>query len=149
MSKVTKETEEQLIADMKAWQKVENAAIASTGAILEQTDNPVVRLVMEVIQRDCLTHHRTQQLIIDSTTGTITLTPEELGTIWKLIEKHIELEKKTIELGQKAMNTIQDSHMVVQKYLLEYLLEDEAKHSNLLYRLDAIKQKMGSYGPGG
>ena len=40
----TKELQEKIVANMRKWQKVENAAVATTGKIIEDTDNPVVRM---------------------------------------------------------------------------------------------------------
>ena len=148
MGTITKQVTDELIDDMQEWQKVENAGIASTARIMEKTRNPVVRLVMEIIQRDSMTHHDVQQLIINSlTTDAIHLTPEELAEVWKMIEEHVKLEKKTIEIGQRVIGRIEGSYLTVQQYLLEYLLEDEAKHTNLLNRMDEIKRHMYPYGP--
>ena len=91
----TKEAQELIVANMKKWQKIENASVSSTGRIIEKTENPIVRLVMEIIQRDSQMHYRVQELIADSlTTKAISLTPDEVGEVWDRIEKHIELEKK-------------------------------------------------------
>lgn len=143
----TKEIQEQVSANMRNWQKVENASVASTGKVIEKTENPIVRIVMEIIQRDSKMHYRVQDLIADSlTTGTISLTPDELGEVWDLIEHHIELEKKTVELAQEALAAIKGKKMVVQEYLLHYLLEDETKHNNILKQLETIKGGMYPYG---
>ena len=64
----TKETQEQLISNMRAWQKVENASVASTGKVIENTDNAMVRIIMEIIQRDSQMHYRVQEMIADSLT---------------------------------------------------------------------------------
>ncbi len=147
MARITRELQEQLVSDMKEWQGIENASISSTGRMLEKSDNQIVRMVMEIIQHDSITHHHVQQIIIDSLTEkAISLSPEELAEIWEMVEHHVELEKKTIELARRALDSIHDSYMVVQQYLLEYLLEDEQKHSNMLYRMDEIKKNMYPYG---
>jgi len=94
----TKETQEKIIDNMRRWQKIENASVASTGDVINKTDNPVIRLVMEIIQRDSQMHYRIQDIIADSLeSGTISLSPDELGDVWDMIEKHIKLEEKTIE----------------------------------------------------
>jgi hypothetical protein len=36
--------------------------------------------------------------------------------------------------------------MLCQSYLIEYLLEDETKHNNLLGRLESIQKGMYPYG---
>lgn len=142
-----KESQEQIVANMKKWQKIENASIVSTGKIMEKVDNPVVRLVMEVIQRDSQMHYRVQQLIEDSLTKTaLSLQPDELATVWSMIEDHQELERQTVELATKSLEAIGGSKgMLVQHYLLKYLLTDEHKHEEMLSNLEKIKGGMYPY----
>ena len=143
----TKELQAELIETMKRWQKVEDASLASTGRVIEKTDNSIVRIVMEIIQRDSAMHHRIQQMIIDSLEkDTITLNPDELLAVWDMVENHIDLEKKTIELAEEARKALQGKKMVVQEYLLEYLSIDEQKHNEILARLETIKKGMYPYG---
>jgi hypothetical protein len=143
----TKELQKQIISDMRQMQKVENASVASTGRIIEKTKNPIVRLVMEIIQRDSNMHYQVQDFIADSLgEKTVSLTPEELAEIWGMVEQHIELEKKMIKAVEQLQTPLKGKHMVVQQYLLDYLLEDETKHNNLLERLSGIKTKMYPYG---
>jgi hypothetical protein len=143
----TKEIQQAIVDNMKRWQKIENASVASTGKIIDKTDNPVVRLIMEVIQRDSQFHYRVQEMIVDSLeTKTITLSPDDLGEVWEMIEKHIELEKKTVELAEEALKNLKGKKMVVQEYLINYLLEDEKKHNLVLDHLGIIKKGMYPYG---
>ena len=143
----TKEIEEQIVDNMRRWQKIENSAVASTGMVIDKTENPIVRIVMEIIQRDSQMHYRVQELIAESlTTKTLTLTPEELADIWEMVEKHIEIERQTVELADEALGAIRGKKMVVQEYLLEYLLEDENKHNHILDSLATIKKGMYPYG---
>ena len=77
-----KEIQEQLVDNMRRWQKIENSAVASTGMVIDKTENPIVRLIMEIIQRDSQMHYRVQDLIAESlTVKSLTLTPEELGDV--------------------------------------------------------------------
>lgn len=143
----TKELQKQIISDMRQMQKVENASVASTGRIIKKTENPVVRLVMEIIQRDSKMHYQVQDFIADSLgEKAVSLTPEELAQVWDMIEQHIQLEKKMIEAVEQLRTSLKGKFMVVQQYLIEYLLEDETKHNNLLDRLSGIKTKMYPYG---
>ena len=143
----TKEVQEKIISNMKNWQKIENASVASTGNIMERTENPIVRLIMEIIQRDSQMHYRVQELIADSLeTKTIALTPEEVADVWGMIEKHIELEKKTVQYAEEALEALKGKKMVVQEYLLNYLLEDENKHNHILDALGIIKKGLYPYG---
>jgi hypothetical protein len=147
MAKVTKETQENLVAAMQTWQKIENNSVASTGRVIEKTANPIVRLVMEIIQRDSQMHYRVQEYIADSLTGkAISLSPDELADVWEMIEDHIALERRTLRMAQDAIESIKGSKgMLVQAYLLEYLLEDEQKHNVLLDKLLNIQKGMYPY----
>ncbi len=132
---------------MRSWQKVENASVASTGNVIEMTENPIVRLIMEIIQRDSQMHYRVQELIAESLESkTITLTPDELAKVWDKIEKHIEIEEKTVKLAKDTLEVLKGKKMVVQEYLLNYLLMDENKHNRILDSLGMIKKGMYPYG---
>jgi hypothetical protein len=143
----TKEIQQQIVQNMQEWKKIENASVASTGKVIEKTENPIVRLIMEIIQRDSQMHYRIQDLIIDSLEkSTISLAPEELGEVWGMIEQHIELEKKTIELAKDSLDALRGRKMVIQEYLLDYLRIDEEKHNKVLETLSTIKKGMYPYG---
>ena len=147
MAKSKKEAQEKLVSTMRSWQKIENASIASTARVIEKTENPIVRLVMEIIQRDSQIHYRVQQWIAESLESrTVSITPEEVGDVWDMVEEHIKIEKKTLELAQIALDSIKGSKgMLVQSYLLEYLVDDENKHNSLLERLENIQKGMYPY----
>lgn len=143
----TKEIQEKLVEDMQSWMKIEDAAVSSTGAIIEKTDNPVIRMVMEIIQRDSLMHRRVQEFIKDTLVKEpVVMTTDELADVWEMIEKHIEIEKKTIDTARDALEALKGKKMVVQEYLLNYLLVDEQKHDSLLETLAMIKKGMYPYG---
>jgi hypothetical protein len=143
----TKELQNQIVDNMRRWQKIENATVSATSKIIAKTDNDVVRLVMEIIQHDSMVHHRVQKMIAASLTHeTISLNPDELEKVWTMIEDHIKLEKETISLAQEALETLKGKKMVVQEYLLKYLEMDEMKHDKLLESLETIKKGMYPYG---
>lgn len=139
----TKEKLEAVVETMGRWQKLENATVAQTAKIMGETDNPLIRLTMEIIQRDSNLHYRVQQLIIDSITREqINVPVDELSRIWTSIEKHIEMERKTIELASQSLEALGGTKNVVQQYLLSYLMEDEKKHDKMLSALELIKKHM-------
>ncbi len=143
----TKEVQEKLLSNMKRWQKIEDAAVSTTGQIIAKTENPVLRLVMEIIQHDSQMHYRVQQLIADSLERTaVSLTPEEMGVVWEMVEQHLAIEKKMVSLVEESLDNLKGKKMVVQEYLLNYLLEDEKKHDNLLANFENIKKGMYPYG---
>jgi len=142
----TKEVQEKLVKNMKHWMKVENSSVASTGQVMEKTDNPIIRLVMEIIQRDSQMHYRVQGLIADSLESkTVVLSTDDLAKVWDMIDKHIKLEEKTVELAKQSLEALKGRKMLVQEYLLNYLLEDENKHNKILEHLEKIKAGMYPY----
>jgi hypothetical protein len=134
---------EELVATLTRWQQIEDTSVSQTTAIIEQTSNPLVRLIMEIIRQDSAMHKRVQQVILDGLQKeAFTLTPEELGAIWHLIEQHAELEKETIALAEKARR---NCRLFVHRALLTYLLEDEQKHDRLLAQLEDFKRSIYPY----
>jgi hypothetical protein len=93
-------------------------------------------------------HYRVQEMIADSLEHkAVALNPEELAEVWTMIEDHVKLEKSTIELAQSTLEEIGKAKgMLVQAYLLEYLLKDEEKHTEVLENLEKIKGGMYPYG---
>lgn len=139
----TKEKLEKLVDNMKRWQRIENAAVAQTSKIMEETEHPLIRLVAEIIQRDSNIHHRVQQAIIDSIEReNINVFYDDLEKIWDSVEKHILIEKKTIELARGSLAALEGTKHPVQQYLLAYLLHDEQKHDKLLSDLELVKKRM-------
>jgi hypothetical protein len=134
---------EKTVSLLQTWQEDENATISMTTAIVAKSKNPLVKLLMEIIRHDSIMHHRVQQFMIDSLTKTtVTLTPEELGEIWDLVEKHIKMERATIGLGEELTKLC---NQFVQKQLLSYLLADEEKHDKILSQLEDFKRKLHPY----
>ena len=128
------------VETLRNWQGLERHALEVTSKVIQETDNAVIREVMEIIRNDSLQHHRVQQFIIDSfTKEAVSLTPEELGKIWTAIEEHDKVEKKTIELAKQLREQL---NFPVQRVLLDYLLADEEKHDKLLEHLNEVKRGM-------
>ena len=93
----------ELVNALRQWQAIERQAVDTCAEIMEKTDNPLIRQIMEIIRNDSVQHHRVQQFIIDSLTKeAVTLTPEELAEVWDEITAHDEVERKTIELAKEA-----------------------------------------------
>ena len=130
----------ELVETLRQWQRIERQSISDTAEIIEESKNPFIRLIMEIIRHDSVMHHRVQQFLIDTVTvEDVSLTREEVAEIWEKIEAHDRVEKKTIELAEglkdKAWNPI-------HKQLLSYLIQDEKKHDGLLEQLNEVKAGM-------
>ena len=57
---------EELVGILKTWQGLENSAITHTTEIIAKSQNPLIRLVMEIIRHDSEMHYRVQQVLLDS-----------------------------------------------------------------------------------
>lgn len=125
---------------LRRWQRLEREAMNDTAEIMEATESPLIRMLMEIIRHDSLMHHRVQQFLIDSVTReNVTVSREDVAAIWEKIEAHDRMEKKTIELARELR---EKAFSPVHKQLLDYLLRDEEKHDTLLMQLDEIKVGM-------
>jgi len=139
----TREKQEKLVETLRAWQRIENRSVSISTTIIEKARNPVIRMVMEIIQRDSAMHHRVQQFIIDSfESQAIALTADDLAEVWTAIEAHIEAERTTAELIATARDALAGTSNVVQQLLLSYLDNDERKHDQLLEDLRLVKRGM-------
>ena len=135
---------EKLKVTLRKWQDIEDGSVEHTTAILEKTQNPLIRLIMEIIRQDSVMHKRVQQTILDSLEKeSFTLQPEELAGIWDLIEVHDEAEEEAIRMAEQARRSCP---LVVQKQLLEYLIDDERKHERLMGYLEDFKRSLYPYG---
>jgi hypothetical protein len=138
-----KEALETLKTTLRKWQGIEDGSIALTSSVLEKTKNPLIRLVMEIIQQDSVMHKKVQQAILDSLEKeAFSLQPEELADIWTMIEKHDEAEKEAIRMAEEAKK---NCPLVIQRQLLEYLIEDEKKHDRLMGNLENFKRNIYPY----
>jgi len=136
MSKAA-EREEKMIGTLRQWQGLERQAIEETAKIMEETDNLLIRQVMEIIRNDSVQHHRVQQFIIDSMTKeALVLSREDMADIFARLEEHDKLEKETIKIANELIEETRDP---VHKLLLTYLVRDEEKHDQILMSLDELK----------
>ncbi len=143
----TKEIQTKIIENMNKWQSIENTSVAHTGKIINKTDNPIIKIIMEIIQQDSKMHHRIQGLIAESLeSSTVSLSPDDLAEIWDMLEKHIQMEKDAVNMAIDSLEALKGKKMVVQEYLLDYLRIDEEKHDQILDNLATIKKGMYPYG---
>ncbi|MFW5738999.1 MAG: hypothetical protein ACOC1F_01390 [Myxococcota bacterium] len=143
----TKELQNNLVAELKNWQKAEGTAANQMEKLGKATDHPLIKLVADVIHADSIRHAKVQQMVVDSIEkGAYRLTPDELADVWDIIDEHIKTEQHMVANVRKALDSMRGRKMVVQQYLLEYLLFDEEKHDLLLEKLEGIKSGMYPYG---
>jgi len=141
----TRENQEKLIENMKRWQKLEDLAVSQTAKIMEEIDHPLIRLVAEIIQRDSNMHHRIQQMVVDTLEHeTVAINFDDLANTWDAIERHIQIEKKTVELAEESLALLPPNMNPLQQYLLGYLMVDEQKHDKMLDDLQKLKRGVAS-----
>jgi len=139
MSKA-KERVQETVDLLRTWQGLEREAIETTAQIMEQTDNLLIRQVMEIIRNDSVQHHRVQQFIIDvMTKEAVRMSPDDMAEVWTRIEEHDELERRTIELAKELKEKATDP---VVATMLEYLIIDEQKHDHILNQLGEVKRHL-------
>lgn len=127
-----------LIKVLKEWQKLEDESIRHANSTIRKTRNKLVKMTMEMIKNDSQKHRAMQQMLIDSLTRqSLTLTPEDLGSLSAGLNKHLAAEAKTLELADEAL---QNSELFVTRYILSYLIADEQKHHALLSKLNELKR---------
>ena len=143
MQQKAAESVEELKVTLREWQGLEDKTVEQTTAIAQKTQNPLIKLIMEIIRQDSVMHRRVQQVMLDGLEKeAFTLTPEELADVWDLIEKHAEMERQTIALAEKARR---NCRLFVHRHLLTYLIEDEQKHDRLLSQLEDFKRGIYPY----
>ena len=138
-----KETEE-LTKIFKEWQTLEDETIRLANDLYSKSDNSFIRVTMEMIKRDSEKHRSMLQFAIDAITKeSVHLAPQDLIPLGDVLEKHLQAEARSMGLANSAMMKNKD---VFTGYIISYLLADEAKHHEMLQRLDQVKGKVHQYG---
>ena len=129
-----------MVNALRSWQAIERKSLEQTAQMLEETTNPFVRILLEVIRHDSLMHHRVQQVLVDSLTEADTpVTHDDLAKIWGQIEAHDAAEKEVVNLGESLKK---EAWSPMHRTLLDYLTTDEKKHDSLLEQLQEFKKTL-------
>ncbi len=143
-----KEVQERLVGELKKWQKIEEESISSTGEVLAETDNPLVRAIFEIIQRDSQNHRQVQELLIKGyEVEGFKLSVEQFEELFKVVSRHVQVEKRMVAAAEEALQSIQKTNLILNQYFLKYLRADEEKHLAMLESLEEMKKHMTPYGP--
>jgi hypothetical protein len=137
MTESRKELEARILASLKEWLVHEDETIEMTNKVTAASNNASVKLIMDIIRMDSVKHKRIQQYMIDSMeTSAPAISYDEISSISGIINEHIELEQKTVDLSAGLADAIK---FPIQARLFEYLQEDEKKHVILLKMLANYK----------
>jgi len=138
-------TNDKLVQQFKEWQNLENDTRGLAEDLQKKTSNPFIQMIMEVIKRDSEKHKVMQQFVIDALTKeAVHLSPQELMPLSEVLEKHITAEAKSMALAN-ACAVVESKNYFVD-FVVEALMEDEAKHHSMLRTLDHIKGAVYQYG---
>jgi hypothetical protein len=142
---MTQHTNDKLVQHLKEWQNLENDTRSLAEDLQKKSSNPFIQMIMEVIKRDSEKHKVMQQFIIDALTKeAVHLSPEEIMPLSDMLEKHIKAEAKSMALANSC--AVEESKNYFVDFVVEALMEDEAKHHSMLRTLDHIKGAVYQYG---
>lgn len=132
------EDSEEFIKLMKKWQALEEKTISSAEEMIKKTNNSFVRMAMEMIKHDSEKHKAIQQMIIDSITKeAIHISPDELNALSDMLNAHMEAEAESLCMAEDAYKNCE---LFTTRFLLSYLIADEAKHHGLLCQFNDLKR---------
>lgn len=136
--KKSAENSEEFLSIIREWQALEEKTIQSAEELMSKTNNPIVKMTMEMIKHDSEKHKVMQQMIINNITKeAIHLSPDELAPLSDMLNKHMEAEAKSLSLADAAL---EKSELFIIRYILSYLIADETKHHNLINKLNELKR---------
>jgi hypothetical protein len=143
-----REQRQRIVSTLKDWELLEEESSASIEQVKTKCGNPLVRLVMEIIEHDARLHRRLQEFILNSLEREpLTLSPDEVGEVIELIRKHTGLKTQMIEKVEKTLETTTDKSLHIQEFLMKTLLVDERKHKEMLKGMEKVMQGLYPYWP--
>jgi hypothetical protein len=143
-SGMPKKREEKLVQLITDWKSLENDTVALAEDLQKKSDNPFVKVIMEIIKRDSEKHKVMQQFVIDALTKeAVHLSPQELIPLADVLDRHIQAEAKSMGLANAC--AIESRNYFVD-FIVSTLTDDEVKHHNMLRTLDYIKGAVYPYG---
>ncbi|MBZ0157139.1 MAG: hypothetical protein K8I29_13115 [Alphaproteobacteria bacterium] len=129
--------DKELLTLLRKWRGLEDLTIKSCTTILNKTKNPIVATLTTAIKNDSEKHKAILQLIIDGMTKKgFVLTPEDLADVASLVDKHIDLEQRSIETAEKAVELSRDT---IVKQMLKTILDDEKRHEKMAVQMNELK----------
>jgi rubrerythrin len=135
--KKAEERDKQMLELLKGWKALEEHTIKICSKISKKTKNPIIKTLIIAIKNDSAKHRSILQLINDSMTKkAFILAPDDLVGISTLLDKHIDIEHKSITTATKAIDISRDA---VVKQLLRLILEDEKKHVKLIEQMNELR----------
>jgi bacterioferritin (cytochrome b1) len=121
---------------IKKWIILEENTIDSASDLINQSKNPIVKNIIDLIKLDSEKHKHILESIRLSLDHTVTFSTDDLKVVDSFVEKHASLEKNAVETAEQA---IEMSSLPIPRFLLEQLLADEKKHDSYMEELNELK----------
>ncbi len=143
-----KEQQEQIASTMKDWKLLEKRSAESIDKVKAKCANPLICLMMDIIENDAMVHERLQELIISSLQKQqITLSLDEVGDVIELIREHTRIKGEMIRKTEAMLVHLKDKSLRIQEFLLKTIIADEKKHKEMLEGVEKIRQGLYPYWP--
>lgn len=108
--------------------------------------NPLICLVMDIIENDAVIHARIEEVIAQSLEEkAMSFSPEEIGEVIGLIRRHVDLKRQAATLAEETIDGVTDKSLGLQTFLMRGLLADEQKHRDLLEGIEKVRSHLYPY----
>jgi hypothetical protein len=144
----TREQQQRIVSTIRDWGLLEQESSEYIERVKAKCSNPLVFLVMDIIENDARLHKRLQEFIVNTLEHEpLTLSPDEVDDVIGLMRSHTRLKARMVEKVENTMEMTKDKSMGIQKFLLKTLLADEKKHQEMLEGIEKAMQGLYPYWP--
>ncbi|MEW5745324.1 MAG: hypothetical protein AB1805_07815 [Nitrospirota bacterium] len=127
----------ELLTLLRKWKGIEETTIRNCDAILRKSTNPIIGTLTGAIRSDSEKHRGILQLVIDGMTKKgFVLSPDDLAGVASLMNKHVDIEEKAIDMATEAVEMTRDP---IAKQMLKLILEDEKRHKRMAEQMNELK----------
>ena len=123
---------------IKNWIMLEENTITTASDLMGQSDNPMVKTMIDLVKLDSEKHKRILETIRLSLNSAVTFTTDDLKIVDSFIEKHAAMEKNAVSTAEQALAM---GSLPLPKLLLSHLLEDEKSHDSYMEELTKMSGK--------
>lgn len=143
-----REQRQKIVSVLKDWELLEQESSESVEQVKTKCGNPLVCLVMDIIEHDSRLHRKIQEFILNSLEREpLTLSPDEVGEVIEPIRNHTRLKTQMVEKIEKILEATKDKSLHIQEFLMKTLLVDERKHKEMLKGIEKVMQGLYPYWP--
>ena len=127
---------------LQKWLVIEDNSINMSSDLINQSKNPLVKTMIELIKIDSEKHKHILEAIRLSLHSTVVFSQDDMQLVDSFIEKHEAVEKNAISTAEQALET---ASLPIPKLLLTHLLEDEKSHDIYTEQLTDLKAYMAKH----